>query len=396
MSTPQAPGTPTGAPSHGGSEIAPTKPESPKPVATVKLPAGAATPSASNTGPTPPTESKPDVAAALAPPAPPEVQAKAAENQSVPTGPKSGRIIPVIPLPSPANKAATAAVTAASAASVPAATNGTLQAIPGNVAQPVPSSTGPEKQPPVQTKTLEEANRDARAAVAAAMAKLPTGQAKARDDGVDHLTKKVNEMRTTDNARGSRQARGVGNGTGYRGNRGGNRGGRDQQRKVDVPKTDYDFESANAKFNKQNLVKEAIASGSPLGSPAAENQTNGDLPIQMLNGDRKNSELSVSTKGGVGYNKSSSFFDDISSEIKDRAEREDTGHRLAGRDFRQEERQKNLETFGQGSVDNNYRYNRGGRGRGRGFRGRGSRGGYNGRNAGNSNRGNRQQVSTDV
>ena len=109
-----------------------------------------------------------------------------------------------------------------------------------------------------------------------------------------------------------------------------------------------------------------------------------------VNGERKNSESSVA------YNKSSSFFDNISSESKDRTE--DGSNRLGGREFRSEERQKNLETFGQGSVDNGYRggYGRGGRGRGRGYgRGRGTRGSYEGRGGRNGVRGGRGAVATE-
>ena len=98
----------------------------------------------------------------------------------------------------------------------------------------------------------------------------------------------------------------------------------------------------------------------------------------------------------VGYNKSSSFFDNISSEIKDR--NEEGGNKLGGREFRSEERQKNLETFGQGSVDNGYRggYGRGGRGRGRGYgRGRGGRGGFEARGARSVVRGGRGAVVSE-
>jgi protein LSM14 len=129
---------------------------------------------------------------------------------------------------------------------------------------------------------------------------------------------------------------------------------------MEVPTTDFDFESANAKFNKQDLIKEAIASGSPMGDapavPAVEAATT--------------EKEEVVIPGGSMYDKSS-FFDNISSELKDREEAA-----TRGQEFRSQERQKNMETFGQGSVDGF----RGGRGRGRGHgRGRGFGGGYRGR-----------------
>ena len=228
-------------------------------------------------------------------------------------------------------------------------------------------------------KSLEDANRDARAAVAAAMAKLPPapGAQKKQTNGdsgvVDNLTKKVNEMRTNDNVRTSRQPGTGGYVAGYRGGRGTHRGGRPQAdhaaKKVEVPTSDYDFESANAKFNKQDLVKEAIATGSPI-------ESHKEAEADSV---RKESDNSIPSPIGQGYNKTSSFFDNISSEMKDRDE--GAGKALGGREFRNEERSKNFETFGQGSVDTSYRGGYRGRGRGRGGRGfarGGPRGSYNG------------------
>src|SRR5690606_34492681 len=75
------------------------------------------------------------------------------------------------------------------------------------------------------------------------------------------------------------------------------------------------------------------------------------------------------------YNPGKSFFDNISCENKERAEGGDSQNR---RGWKSEEQRKNLETFGQGSVDSyGSRCYRGGwRGRGRGGY-RGGRGGYN-------------------
>ena len=275
--------------------------------------------------------------------------------------------------------------------------NGTIKVAPGKALQVEPAqdlaTLEASKPAPIKSKSIEEATRDARAAVAAAMAKLPPAPGhKKQGEGstaMDNLTKKVNEMRTNDNIRTSRQPGTGGYAAGHRGaERGQYRGGKrgSEQKKVDVPKTDYDFASANAKFNKQDLVKEAIASGSPL---ELEGPMANGLD-ESVNGERKISESIVA------YNKSSSFFDNISSESKDRME--DGGNRLGGREFRSEERQKNLETFGQGSVDNGYRggYARGGRGRGRGYgRGRGTRGSYEGRGGRTGLRGGRGAVATE-
>ncbi|KAI4103259.1 MAG: hypothetical protein LQ339_004362 [Xanthoria mediterranea] len=354
-----------------------------KPVATVKLPSSSTTPApveAVSNGPPPPTESKPNIAAALAPPAPTTSNEVPTTEKNTQATQKNGRIVPAIPRVSPAVKPA-----------IPV--NGALQSNQANIPRPQTHAKSAEPRPTqVATKSIEDANRDARAAVAAAMAKLPpapgAGQPQTKkptttgtkkegnqnSSAMDNLTDKVNEMRASDNIRTSRQPGTGGYAAGHRGGRNSYRGNRSrndsQTKKVEVPTTDYDFETANAKFNKQDLVKEAIASGSPLGSPLDGANDIPDATPMNLNGDRKASEASVSvTPAVVGYNKTASFFDNISSESK---EREEGAVKKGGREFRTEEVRKNLETFGQGSVD-------GGRG---GYRGRGRARGYGGRGRG--------------
>lgn len=276
--------------------------------------------------------------------------------------------MPAIPRLSPAFKA-----------HVPA--NGTLQPKSANVvnqdtkpvAKPAPSRPA---QPP--TKSVEDASRDARAAVAAAMAKLPPApgpksQEETESTSANLAADKVHQPKRTEHSRTPRQP-GSGQPTGYRG-RGGYRGGRSypeqNSRKVEVPATDYDFASANAKFNKQDLVK-AVTAGTPLGSPVDGAIANDNTFQTSANGSRHGSQPSIIVPSAVSYDKSSSFFDNISSESRDRDEAH--GKKLGGREFRSEEVKKNFETFGQGSVDNGYRGGYRGRVRGRGY-GRG-RGGY--------------------
>ncbi|KAK4696596.1 protein LSM14, partial [Lecanoromycetidae sp. Uapishka_2] len=353
-----------------------------KPAATVKLPSSSTTPAPSAVAqdgppPPPPKESKPNVNEALAPPAPaaptesPATFASAAAKVA-PSAPKSGRIMPAIPLTSPAGKPR-AHINGASRSIAPAAT-----VAPTNM--PVTRSA----QAP--TKSIEDASRDARAAVQAAMAKLPgaSGQQKKQTNGdsvaLDNLTNKVNEMRTNDNIRTSRQPGTGGYAAGHRGGRGNHRNTRPREdqhaKKMEVPTTDYDFAEANAKFNKQDLVKEAIASGDPINSPV-DGDTNASAE-SSINVARRGSEQSVTIPAAPGYSKSSSFFDNISSEAKDRDDK-----KVGGREFRSEEQKKNLETFGQGSVDNGYRGGYRGRGRGRGgYRGRARDSGYSSRGRG--------------
>lgn len=340
-----------------------------KPISRDITPAPAAT--TTQSGPPPPVETKPSVPEAVqastysgptatqgvtasqaASPAPgANVAASAATVPTTPgkvppTGPKSDRIQPAIPIATPAKS------------TVP------------SVASPLttaPVNNAPQ-QGPSQTTAITEATRAANAAVAAAMAKLPQPGAQPRtprsDAAVDVATKKLGEMKPFDS---NRTPRG-----GYQNVRGGRGGYRNQYqshgKKVEVPTTDYDFELANAKFNKQDLVKEAIATGSPMveGEEHAPNDDEVEPPAPVTDGSSAPQNSSTN-----GYNKATSFFDNISSEARDREEG-NNGLRPGGREWRGEEEKRNIETFGQGSVDGyrNYRS----RGRGRGY-GRG-RGGY--------------------
>lgn len=298
-----------------------------------------ATPSSA---PPPPVESKPSTAAATAPPQAPaqQPQQKAAKK------PTDSRIaLPLAPNAS------------------------TKHAAQRQAAAPSQASPAPGTQP----SSYADATHAATAAVAAAMAKLGSAgqqqqqqqsQQQQAGGNMDNLTQKVNQMRVQDAPiRGRGRGRGRGGPAGVR---------RESAHKpVEVPTEDYDFESANAKFNKQDLVKEQIASGEPLTSPQ-----NGDIPDPISNGHTEIDEVVIPAKPGAekGYDKQSSFFDNISSDLKDRQVTQ--GEMIDGRAMRRDERNKNVDTFGQGSVDNGYRGGFRGRGRGgRGFNRGGPRGG---------------------
>ncbi|EXJ91574.1 hypothetical protein A1O3_00122 [Capronia epimyces CBS 606.96] len=314
-----------------------------------------------------PPQAKPTTAGNADKAAPPT--AAAPPSAPAPTGPKVNRVIPAVPF-QVNQKSFTPPVQSAAVTS----TDGASAA---KSSKPVPSQAA-----------MDDAARQAKEAVAAAMAKLnpqaTTAQGKSTSSAqaIDALSKRVAEMSTSGTANGT--ARG-GRG-GIRGTRGGNypRGG-GGPKKMEIPNSDFDFESANAKFKKEDLVKEAIASGSPPVVGADENgpaELGEDKSTDAL--ERKDN-LSAS---GVGYNKSTSFFDNISSEARDRGEGHDG--RAIARQVRSEEFRKNIETFGQANVDSGFR----GRGRGGGY-GRGRpyggtyRGGYNRGFGNNGYRGNR-------
>ena len=343
--TPQQDAKP--APIGAGSSADKSKPvgtQGSEPKSSSQPPAQPAPPGAA--APTPPVDSKPTAAEVKAtanslsksPAAAPPANGNA---KSAPAGPKNNRVTPVVPITSAISSKAGPQATAAAAA------------VKSN-AEPTNGSNA---------ASLKDATQAAKEAVAVAMAKLNNQAGPIKTEGpasgvkdtsagnanlMDNLTNKVNEMRVNAAA----------------GGRGRGRGGRTRgPNKIDVPDSDFDFQTSNAKFNKQDLVKEAIAGGSPLGETANGAEAEAEEPEESV---------------PVAYNKTKSFFDNISSESKDRAE--NGGQKPGGREWRGEEQRKNMETFGQGSVDGGFRGGYRGRGRGRGRGGRGygprTRGGF--------------------
>ncbi|PUU80928.1 Scd6-like Sm domain-domain-containing protein [Tuber borchii] len=294
--------------------------------------------------PTPPVdnETKP------APPAP------VTQNTGrAPTGPKAhGGIVPALPLPphsrsprspapgssQPVTRNAQSTEASASSSSTHNDTNAAVQDLANKVNQLAMKTAVPTSNVAGPVPALNDTNGG------------PSGEPRpARGPGTGGFV-----------ARGGR---------GYRGSFQNN-----HPRKVEVPSTDYDFASANAKFNKQDLVKEVIAGGE------GERVAHPETPANGTNGYADgNSKDEVVIPPAKFYNRGSSFFDNISCENKERAEAKEGEKPRGGAVWRGEEQKKNLETFGQGSVDGGFNhYGRGWRGRGRG------RGGYRGRGLGYS------------
>lgn len=139
---------------------------------------------------------------------------------------------------------------------------------------------------------------------------------------------------------------------------GGNFSGRGSRQGAPIKfEGDFDFESSNARFKKEEIEEELHNK---------LNISEGDEKGSVASADTKS--LPEATSPSVYYDKGKSFFDSISCEANDRDK-----NRRAHPSW-VEERKMNVETFG---VAGGWRH---GRGRGRG--GRGGRGGYRGRGGG--------------
>ncbi|KAI9280512.1 Scd6-like Sm domain-containing protein [Sporodiniella umbellata] len=123
-----------------------------------------------------------------------------------------------------------------------------------------------------------------------------------------------------------------------------------------IPSSEFDFAASNAKFDKHEM-----------GETVDEEEV-----------------ASASSPDGF-YNKTSSFFDNISCESKERSEQRENVNEPRRNRF-QEERKLNMETFGQATADQS-RYRHTNRGRGGNYRGRG--GYYRGNNHRNDYRQNK-------
>lgn len=289
--------------------------------------------------PTPPAETKPSVE---------EVKSTAASLPAT-QGPTQAISIPVNP------DANTAPIG-------PKATRPIVPVVPVTKFTPPVSTTSKqgvnEKQATNignQVIAMRDATQVAKAAVAAAMSKMEQDtmsvavpvSSNGPASAMDNLTRKVNEMRVNAARGGPHRGRG--------------RGTRHVAAKVEVPDVDFDFASSNAKFKKEEVLKEAVTN--PV--------------IETPSGD-ENSKPEESPSTIPAYDKKSSFFDNISSESRERTE--NGGQKPGGREWRGEEQRRNIETFGSPSVDNGYRP---GGYRGRNPRGRGRGRGYGSRRGGN-------------
>jgi len=289
---------------------------------------------------------------------------------TAPTGPKTrGGIVPALPRPSPAARPSattTASNSTASSAQLPSKPEAAIDASAANAAV---RDLADKVNRMAMTASNTAAATPKPTAPASASASVP----RSADNPVP--TVPAPGIQVAPHQARTRQQPGTGNFVASR-SRGSVRGSVNQQtRKVEVPTTDFDFQGNNEKFNKQDLVKEAIASGTDENAPQF---TQAPLTNEQQSKDDGAVNIPPPPKDGF-YDKKSSFFDNISCENKERAEAV-PGERRGGAQFRSEEQKKNLETFGQGSVDG---YGSGYRGGWRGGRGRG-RGGYRGRGYGYS------------
>ncbi|KAJ2446786.1 hypothetical protein GGF42_005605, partial [Coemansia sp. RSA 2424] len=158
---------------------------------------------------------------------------------------------------------------------------------------------------------------------------------------------------------------------GGRGGRGGYQARPGSGRHVEIPESDFDFESSNSKLNKDDLAKEFAKlnvqvsdgdSSSNVVSPVANSAAMAG-PSALV------SNVAAAPGGSnTGSYTQKSFFDDISCEAKERMQLQEFGLSYEERRSRAHaERQQNYETFGQTTSDQaQLRYNRFQSNRGRG------------------------------
>lgn len=98
-----------------------------------------------------------------------------------------------------------------------------------------------------------------------------------------------------------------------------------------VPETPFDFARSNAKFDKESLAPSNASTEDTPNSPDSSSATTLPAPSAF-------------------YSKTKSFFDDISSDAKARSTGETPGGPGIARSRREEERNRNMSTFGETGV----------------------------------------------
>jgi protein LSM14 len=83
--------------------------------------------------------------------------------------------------------------------------------------------------------------------------------------------------------------------------------------RIPVPQSDFDFESSNAKFNKEEIVKEVVKKTHPHDQKEEE-------PVDGHEEDEEEDILIPPAESY--YDKAKSFFDNISCETKERLEQQ--------------------------------------------------------------------------
>lgn len=181
-----------------------------------------------------------------------------------------------------------------------------------------------------------------------------------------------------------------------------------------LPKEDFDFDRANSKFDKSSIY--AIAGGVSPSSPAtpvAPEQTTSPEPGEIV----ENPVSPSAEEPRKFYDRSKSFFDDISSDTKAKTDGtagggggggrggpggsgpgggRGRGGRGGGRNRRDEERTKNLSTFGEAGTNSGHGYGQWQGGNGGGPNGvpnsnGGGGSGWRGGPTGGNNNGNRRR-----
>jgi len=240
---------------------------------------------------------------------------------------------------------------------------------PATTAPAPPVAAPPPTAPPVVDDTEEltagATARPPKATNGQGQARLPTPRTTSRDGSIRSAEVAVESVeRAMDQLRVSEQTGGSGHrdarrSAGRRGGHGGGRGGGIKGPGV-VPETPFDFLRANAKFDKTAIAPEG-------GDTNSEFTGSGNSPAS--DGALQTPAAAAANAQGSYYDKSRSFFDDISSDSKARSEEATVGGRGGSqfaRQRREEERNRNLSTFGEAGIRRGSGPRRGGRGRGRG------------------------------
>ena len=248
-------------------------------------------------------------------------------------------------------KAPTAAPTQPATSTSPAPVQQPLPAGPVAKAAAAASSGSRSETPPVRSasaslETVERAINDLRISSAKSNSAITNGQSSGGDG-----SRRVMDHRR----RGGRRAHPQ-----NRTNGGGVDGTAGALPPPIVPKEDFDFDRANSKFDKASIYASAAAAtdDGSAGTPGVTSEVASPEPGEIV------SSPIMKEEPKKFYDRSKSFFDNISSDAKSKVDGRTDGSRSGGggrgrggggggrggRSRRDEERTKNLTTFGETGI----------------------------------------------
>eukprot|EP01102_Stenamoeba_stenopodia_P013974 TRINITY_DN4598_c0_g1_i1.p1 TRINITY_DN4598_c0_g1~~TRINITY_DN4598_c0_g1_i1.p1 ORF type:complete len:495 (+),score=106.64 TRINITY_DN4598_c0_g1_i1:144-1628(+) len=266
-----------------------------------------------------------------------DVKATVAAQSSVPEAKNKVSLVPT------SSQDQSPAIQVPSATSTPGSASTPVSAAPTLASSQTPLSQAPSNtSPAVPATTAAESTSTVPASAPTNQDSTPETSGEGQDQGPRYSSRKSNNTQRSPSRGGSA-------GAGQRGRRGGRYNAPSNGPRV---LEEFDFESMNAKFDKVKVAEEISKS-----STKEENEN-----VSEEGPHPEVDSTPVEPVAAPSYNKTKSFFDNISCDALDRMSEQNVNDKAKGRKTYQEQRKLDEETFGRSGFSNRGGASRGGRG----------------------------------